>query len=337
MEQNSTAELISFCQIMTTALKSGKPLPQSLLNLNKSKSENSRAVIWCRELGKSLSEGYPLEEAVKQLKSFDPVLSNLLKLLGQNRLLKMLEAYTRYLVIIESLNQKVFAALIYPFIILVFICAILLNFNFLLFPRAMNDMAAANMPPSLMMKLLYFADLSFWPLALILPLIIFTTFIIFVHFMIRGIHCPNSIIGAFFSLNRVVVAQNAARAQAVIALYLEAGYSLEDSLLNASQLFDQQEKYQLKNVAEAIKRGNPLKEAFELSPLLKGLSSVADTKENLSEIFRRFSNSNFKVSVSFLTLFTDVSAVLAMLMAGFFVLCITSGLFDTYYWLIWSY
>ncbi|MGM0601123.1 MAG: hypothetical protein ACQETH_15040, partial [Candidatus Rifleibacteriota bacterium] len=61
------------------------------------------------------------------------------------------------------------------------------------------------------------------------------------------------------------------------------------------------------------------------------------SKENLTEIFKRFSRANFRISVSFLRAFTDVSAVLALLMAGFFVLCITSSLFDTYYWLIWSY
>ena len=140
-----------------------------------------------------------------------------------------------------------------------------------------------------------------------------------------------------FSMNRVILAQSAARAQAVTGLYLEAGQSLENSLRAASELFEKEEDYCLKDSAEALARGLSPEEAFSMSPILNNLGVAMKTEEKMSSVFQRFSRGNLKITITYLNGFTQVSALMALLISGLFVLCITSSLFDTYYWLMWSY
>ena len=56
--------------------------------------------------------GHPVEEACRELKDFDPVLARLMPLLGNNRLLKVLELYTGFLVNLERVRESLKTALL---------------------------------------------------------------------------------------------------------------------------------------------------------------------------------------------------------------------------------
>jgi type II secretory pathway component PulF len=329
-------ELISFCNVLTTALKSGRALPETLLGLNPSSAE-AKAVAWCKSLGKHLSEGYSLEEAVKKLSCFDPVLARIMPLLGENRLIHVLETYTRYLVGVESLNQKISVAIFYPFIVLILIVLNLFYLNLHLFPAASVDLTEAGRAPSLLMKLLFFADYSLWPMSLVIPTLLLFILFLFVRQFMYGFGAGPTLLGKLTGFNAILTRQNAARGQAVISLYLQAGFGLQKAVGMASEIFDLQFDSGLRDTQQALERGMDVSTAFALSPVLKDVCILNDTQEELTGVLSRFSYGNYRISFSLLDSISNVSGTVALFLAGFFVLCATSGMFDTYYWLIWSY
>ena len=328
-------ELICFCQLLATSLKSGRPLPVTLSQI-KETNRHSRAVEWCHRIGKRLSEGVALETAVKELAGFDPVLASLMPLLGENRLIQVLEAYTRYIVVVDTLNFKLSTALAYPFMLLLFICFNLLHLNFKLFPGALEQMRLAKQPANLVMRMLYFAEVSFWPWSLIVPLTVFVAIFLIIKQFLVGIRSGKTFWGRFSGMNDIVKQQNAARAQSVIGLYLEAGYSLDKALRISSNIFDGHD-CGLGHAATALERGVTIEEAFSKSEVLDSLIISDDSSEGLILTMKRFATGNYNSSLARLKTFSAVFGTLAMVVAGFFVLSVTSGFFDTYYWLIWSY
>lgn len=332
----SSEELIAFCHILTTSLKSGRPLPVSLMSFPAGR-ENSQAVDWCRKIGKRLAEGYSLEQSVKDLAGFDPVLARLMPLFGENRLLKILESYTRYLVIIESLNQKLSSAIFYPFMVLLLSVLNLFHLNFFLFPCVMKDLVESGRGPSLLMKVLFFADWHFWPGSLVIPLILLASIFFMARNFIVGLNSGATFWGWISGLNGIVYRQNAARAQAAVALYLDAGMSLEKSLRMASEIFDESAGFGLADVAAAIEHGMTIQDSFAQSPALRDVCVTKDTAEELDSVLSRFSRGNYSASLAMLERLSNISGTFALLLAGFLVLCVTSGFFNTYFWVIWSY
>lgn len=328
-------ELIRFCQIMATAIKCGRPLPEALLRM-KPLAGNDRAAAWCNDLGRRMGEGYSIEAAVKELSGFDPVLARLMPLLGENRLILVLENYTRYLVVIESLNQRMTAAIAYPFLLLLLLNFNLFHLNFVLFPRAYVQMQSAGQGPSLLMRLLFFADVNFWPLALVIPFLLLVCVVVLARQVWRGFDAGTTVWGSISGMNSIVLQQNTARAQSVICLYLESGYSLEKALAAAADLLGRND-YGLKTSLAALEQGFSIHDSFARSPVLKNVYLPDDSGEGIVEALRRGAGSSYRSSLAKLKNISTVFATLALVLAGFFVLSVTSGFFDTYYWLMWSY
>jgi type II secretory pathway component PulF len=329
-------ELISFCHIISTALKSGRPLPDSLLSLS-DRDNNSQAHQWCNSIGRRLAEGYSLKDAVQELAGFDPVLARLLPLMGQGRLVQILDAYTNYLTIVETLNKKLQAAMFYPFVILMLMVFNLLHLNFYLFPGALRDLAETQTEPGVLMRLLYFANYEFWPVSLLLPLVFSGALFMFARPFFTKIRHGGSLLEKIFGMHKVLVWQNAARAQAVIGLYLKSGFSLEKAIRMAAELTADQTNQGLEDAAAAIERGLSVQDAFGQSEVLKNSGYVQDSTMDLPDALLRSATGNHRMSAALLERINEIAGVIALLLAGFFVLCVTSGFFDTYYYLLVTY
>ncbi|MEW6711022.1 MAG: type II secretion system F family protein [Candidatus Riflebacteria bacterium] len=330
-----TRELISFCNILAIALKSGKTLPDSLLSLKQAKG-GGEAVAWCHGLARKIADGKSLETAVKELSGFDPVLAKLMPLLGEDRLISLLEAYTRYLVVLETLNQRLNASLAYPFLLLILLNFNLFHLNFFFFPGVVEQINHAGQRPNLLLRMLNFADPAFWPFSMIIPaLVIFCLYLVIRQYFL-GINPGGTIWGYLSGMNKVAFKQNAARAQTVIGLYLEAGFSLEKAILSAAELMTYND-FGLVNAARTLEQGRSVEEAFAVSPVLCDIVFTDSSEAALISNFKRFAHGNYAESMIWLKNISVTFATLALIVAGFFVLSVTSGFFDTYYWLIWSY
>lgn len=329
-----THELISFCNVITTALKSGRPLPETLTVL-KAGDFSSPAQQWCQTIGKRLADGYSLEQAVMDLENFDPVLAKLMPLMGENRLIRLLESYTRYLVVVESLNQRLSAAIFYPFMLLMLLNVNLLHLNFFLFPEAMLQLEQLGQRPSVTMYLLYFMEIRLWPWALILPLALLAALFMILRQFVKGIDSGHSLLGRISGMNQIVIRQNAARAHALIGLYLEAGMTLEKALRQSAELSDN--NADLLAALAALEQGHPIEAAFVRSELLKSICVAENTPEGLAQTFKRSSDGLFRSTMTRLKNVSTLFGSAAILVAAFFVFSVTSGFFDTYFWLIGSY
>ena len=121
-------ELIAFCRLLSTASKSGKPLTYSLDYLNKNQSE-SQIVKWADDLSTKLKQGHSLEESVNEIKKLDPVLARLMPLLGNERLVKVFEIYTRFLIKQDMCFKQVSCLVWYPLLVMVLSFAVKKNWN----------------------------------------------------------------------------------------------------------------------------------------------------------------------------------------------------------------
>jgi type II secretory pathway component PulF len=326
-------ELIRFCQILSTALKSGRSLPDSLLAMQ---ANDAKSSAWCREVGKKLAQGGSIETAVKDLEGFDPVLARLMPLLGENRMILVLESYTKYLVIIESLSQRLAATMAYPVLLLSLLGLNLLHMNFYLFPRALHEMQAGGRMPSLTMKLLYFADVNFWPMSLIVPVLLVLCLTLMIKQFFLGFSSGGTIIGMLSGMNSIVSQQNAARALSVTGLYLEAGYPLEKALKCAAELMGPVD-LGLRDAVIALEHGNSVQAAFSRSKLLRGIYLDDLSGDGLMDVLRRNSRARYISSMRQAKNASVLFGILTSMVAAVFVLSVTSGFFDTYYWLMWSY
>ncbi|GAB4279800.1 MAG: hypothetical protein Kow0029_23880 [Candidatus Rifleibacteriota bacterium] len=331
-----TDELISFCNLLMIALKSGKPLPVSLLKLN-AENNFSKSAEWCRTIAKRLEEGHSLEDSVRALSDFDPVLARIIPLMGERRLVKVLEIYTNYLAISESLNQKLKGAIFYPFAVMLLLSFNLFHLNFFLFPNAMKDLLSSGKEPSLLMQLLYFAEPELWPGSLFVPLLLVLVLMIMTSTLFSGKVNGLGILYNLSGFKQIYLKQCAARVQAALSLYLESGISLEKAIAYTADAFNEDSAMGLREVADALEKGNSPEEAFSRSIILKDIVFANQSEEDLPLVLRRWSGGNFKSSVAMLETVTNISGTLALVLAGFFVLCVTSGFFNTYYWLIRSY
>lgn len=329
-------ELTAFCQILTVALRSGKPLPESLSELSARGSDNASSV-WCRNISDKLAAGYSLEEACRELAGFDPVLARLMPLLGQNRLIKVLELYTSFLVSLETVREKCQSAIFYPFLVVSLLIANLLHLNFSLFPIVYKQIVLNNGAQPLMLRLLHFSEPGLWPLSLIIPL--FMTFCF--AGMLRALFAKklhsNSWLAKISGLAEAIRLQELGRLQGIVGLYLEAGFSLDRAVAEAACFADNVDSETLRNVAESLAHGVEPAFALSMSPVLKNLSASVAEPTIFSDKLKFMSDSNYHCSNALMRRLSSFMSVAALLLTGLFVAVVTASFFDSYYWLIWSF
>jgi type II secretory pathway component PulF len=255
--------------------------------------------------------------------------------MGQGKLITVLDHYTRYLAMVETLNQKLQVTFFYPAVIFILLIFNLLHLNFFLFPAALVEFTRENASPGWIMKLLYFANYEFWPFSLILPLLFFLCMLAFFRPWIKNVVSGKSHVSKFTGIDRLLEWQTTAQAQAVVGLYLQSGFTLEKALRSADELLDQSNGFA--DAADAVSRGFGIRDAFALSPALKDSGYLEDSGMELSEAMLNAAQGNHRITLGMLESFNRFAGIIVIFIAGFFVLCVTAGFFDTYYSLLVAY
>lgn len=335
-EAHRYRELITFCNVLSVSLRSGRPIPDSMQALTE-KNHSSQASIWCQSLAQKLADGYSAEEACRDLAGFDKVLARLMPLLGEKKLIKVLEIYTAFLVNMAILREQLTAALFYPMIVMGLLVLNLFHLNFVLFPNIYAQVLETGKTIPLMMHLLYFTKLACWPLALIIPAFILLAFVEMLRVSLTAKVCGNSIIARLFGASQAIRLQETSRLQGIISLYLQSGFSLEEAIATAAEFAAGDEKEALSNVAADIGHGVDPSFAFSLSPVLADVHWSKTNAESLPENLQYLSDSNNRRSTAILKSFSRQMLILALLLTGLFVAMIAFGFFDSYYWVIWSF
>lgn len=328
-------EIIAFCQMLTLALKSGRSLPESLLTLSQRRPEN-KASKWCHEIGLKMSLGYSPQEVCSELADFDPVLARLLPLLGDDRLSKVLDFYTRCLINLGIVQERLKAAFFYPLLVIIVLLANLVYLNIYLFPHVFIDMGSSARSLPVMVRLLHFTEVDLWPLSLILPLLIVGSLVIIIKTSLGAID-SNSVITRIYGAAAAIRLQETARLQSLVSLYLKAGLSLEESVENSARLAGKSDATDLISAGKVLSQGLPPEEAFAYSDVFMEIAHAELTPELYAEKLAYASESNYRNSCALMKNSSEFMAVAALLMTGFFVALITSGVFDTYYWLMWMF
>lgn len=329
-------EIISFCQMLSVSLRSGHSIPDSLSALA-GRTSDSISSKWARQLSTKLAEGYPVEEACRELAGFDPVLARLLPLIGQNRLIKILEIYTTFLVNLETVRENLKTVLFYPMVVILLLVANLLQLNFGLFPRVYEQLVAAGSSIPWLMKLLYFAEFRLWPFSLPLPVILVAILAVLLRGMYAGQINSSSLIARLARVGLALRLQEQARLQGIISLYLRAGFSLVKAVEVAADFALPEDRESLSRAAEALSHGEKPGSAFAVSPVLANLLGEDEEPVNLPEKLQYVADSNNRHSASILKKISTDMFIAALLLTGIFVALITSGVFDSYYWVIWSF
>jgi len=334
-EQKSSQEIITFCQMLSVALRSGRPIPESLGQLA-SGLPDSRASIWARDLASRLAEGYSVDEACTDLRDFDPVLAKIMPLLGSQRLLIVLELYTGFLVNLERIRENINTALFYPAMVTMLLVANLLHLNFDLFPHVYGQISETSQSLPLMLRLLYFVELDLWPLSLPVPLFIFCSFLLMTYTLFSSKLTSGSAAARLAGVNRALRLQEIGRIQGVVSLYLQAGQSLPDAIEHAASMAASAEAEKLRQVAQSLANGEEPELAFEFSEILNRLPAAPGEMSLLADRLKYASGSNYRHSSRLLQQISQTMTLVMLLLTGLFVTIVTTGVFGSYYWAIWS-
>ena len=333
-KNENTNELIVFCQLLGAAKDSGLPLAESLEKA--AESEDSKKVAdWCRKIGQRLKQGYDIKEAIADLSGFDKVLAGLMPLLGENKLHKVLEAYTRFLISLQIIKEKLSVVFFYPIAIVALLVANLLLLNFKLFPNALNALGGAEKTTPTIMQFLYFMEPNFWPTSFIFPLFIFMILISWLGPLLNRdwMAFNQSFLSGLLGIRQFVKIQAEARVQAIIGLYLKSGYTIEHALKVYLDLDPVEAEFlKVDQVYDAIVKGHDIAESFSLSPILAYYDSEELIDEHLADKLLMISSNSFSSSEKNLAFVESKAGVAAILLAGLLVLVFTSSIFETYYW-----
>lgn len=123
----------------------------------------------------------------------------------------------------------------------------------------------------------------------------------------------------------------------MLSLYLQAGLPLEESVENCAQLAGKDDAADLLSSSRVLSQGRPAEEAFAYSDVFVEIAHADLTPESYAEKLEYASESNYRNSCAIIRSSSQFMAIAALLTAGFFAALITSGVFDTYYWLIWMF
>lgn len=329
-------ELITFCNILSISLRSGKPLPETMTALSGNAAE-SKSSLWCRNLARKLADGYSPEDACRELAGFDGVLARLMPLLGEKKLIKVLEIYTSFLVNLAIVKEQLTAVLFYPLFVVGLMILNLLHLNIFLFPRIYEQVLATGKSLPMMMRILYFVQVDCWPLSLIIPGLMILAFIEMLRASLSAKISSESMITRLFGVASAIRIQEISRLQGIIALYLQSGFSIEKALTTTADFAEGSDKESLNNVAATIAHGTEPAFAFSHSSILSDLYLTSADAQMLAEKLGYVSESNSRHANADLKKFSNKMFIVTLLLTGFFVAIVTSSFFDSYYWVIWSF
>jgi type II secretory pathway component PulF len=335
-EKSAYQEILSFCSILAVALRSGRPLPDSMAELSRGKEEN-KASVWCSELGRKLAEGCSIEDACRNLADFDPVLARLMPLLGERRLIRILEIYSLFLVNMAVVQEQLKAVLFYPLAIFLLKLANLVQLNYFLIPEVYRSLIEAGRSPPWLMKMLYFAEPAFWPFSLVLPAVMTVLLGEMLRIFVAAKINSNSLAARFFGISGAMQLQEKSRLQGIIGLYLQSGFSLEKALAVTAEFAGNDERLDLLQCSESIAGGEEPQTAFARSKTFADISLSESELPLLAEKLKYLSESNNRHSTAMIRTFSRNMFLVTLLLSGLFVAAVTSSCFDSYYWVIWSF
>ncbi len=328
-------ETIAFCQLLSVSLRSGRPLPEALGQMH-GLTPVSKASQWAQTLASRLAEGQPLPAICQEISGFDPVLARLMPLLGDNRLIKVLELYTGFLVNLERMRENMKSAFFYPSVVLGLLLANLIQLNFGLFMQVYDVAGGNDSSMPIIVRLLYFAKPALWPVSLVIPIFLLISLLFMLRAMLAGSYDSRSLVARMARFSEALRLQEIGRLQGVISLYLRAGLPLARAVENAAQLAADQDAASLALVARALGNGDEPAKAFEFSNVLQLFGEGNPDATTLPDRMEYASESNYRHSCSMLRRVSSAMMLAALLLSGFFVLMITTGSFGSYYWAIWS-
>ena len=321
-------ELIAFCRLLSTACKSGKPLANSLETLNK--QPGNKSSLWAKNLADKLKQGYSIEEAVKNLKDLDPVLARLMPLLGNERLIKVFDIYTKYLIKQDICCKQIRYLVWYPLLIMLICLICLLYLNFYYFPLYLTLSNVSGFFNTWSLKLLYFANISFWPFSLVFPLILVYLVVDCSYFMISGRFFSFSLWSNLSGLSEATKMNEKSRLAALLSIYTEAGYSLNDAIDASINSFSNKEKKELLIFNNTFAKGNNLSESLYKSQLMADIINGKESPDELPIKFKYAYENYNSDTIALIKAASEKLFYIPILIAGLMVLAISTGLFGSY-------
>ena len=322
-------ELIAFCRLLTTASKSGKPFVYSLELLTKNQYDD-KSITMAENIANKLKNGYSIDEAVKSIKDMDPVLARLMPLLGNERLVKVFEIYSNYLVKQETCLKQISNLVWYPLLVMILSFLVIIYLNLFYFPVADSMATFHSFFDSWSLNLLYFMNLSYWPLSLIIPGIIVYLIIDCAIFMISGHFFSSSLWSRLSGIDKTIEMNDKTRLAAFLFLYTEAGYSLSEAIDASLSFFDETTSKELLDFNQAFIQGNKLSEVLYKSNLMSDILKGNETADELVVKFKYAYDAYSYDTITLIKVVSDKLFYLPLIIAGLVVLAVSLGLFGSY-------
>lgn len=328
-------ELIAFCRLIVAASKSGMKLIPALDKLV-NKNDNRMSTVWVKDLVDKLKKGYSIEEAKDSLKGLDPVLGRLLPLLGNEKLIKVFEIYTKYLIKQETCNKQIRCLVWYPLLVMLFAFCFVLYLNFHSFPLMESMSSLETTLDGWSIRLLYFANPSLWPISLVIPGLMFYLIIDCAVYMFSGRFIKTSLWAMISGLDKADEMNEKARLAALLSIYVEAGYSFNEAIEASISFVGQEQSQELLKVNQAFTAGNNLSEVLinsgVLSDFLNGKESVDELPAKLNYAYDNF---NYE-TINLIKSISDKLFYIPIIIAGIMVMMVVTGFFGSYSNFAWS-
>ena len=328
-------EMIAFCRLIIAASKSSIGLINALEKFNNN-SNKKQSIIWINELIDKLKKGYSINEAKDSLKGLDPVLARLLPLLGNDKLVKVFEIYTKYLIKQETCKKQMRCLVWYPLLVMILCFGFIVFLNFYSFPNAETISVIENSFDAWSFRLLYFANVTFWPFSLIIPgLMVYLIFDCTIY-MITGYFSDFSLWAWISGLKKASEMNEKSRLVALLSLYVEAGYSLNQAISESIPFIGEKTATELMQTNKSFSEGNHLSEILLKSDILSGFLNGKESVDELPEKLQyAYDNYNFE-TINILKSVSDKLFYIPLIIAGLMVLLAAVGFFGSYSYLGWS-
>ena len=326
-------EMIAFCRLLIAASKSGMGLIPALEML---KTMNNRESIrWINDLVDKLKKGYSIDEAKNSLKGLDPVLAKLLPLLGNEKLVNVFEIYTKYLIKQETCNKQIRCLVWYPLFIMIFCFAVVLYLNFYSFPAMDAFSSLENGLNGWSFHLFYFANTSLWPISLIIPGLMALLIVDCIAYMISDGKTPS--IWAWISgLSKAAEYNEKTRLVALLSLYIEAGYSLNEAINIAAGFVGDKIASEMLKMNNSFAAGNDLSEALKKSDVLSGFLNGKESVDELpNKLHYAYDNYNYE-TINIIKSVSDKLFYIPIIIAGLMALLVSTGIINSYSIFAWS-
>lgn len=328
-------ELVAFCRLIIAASKSGMGLIPALEKLV-DKNNDKQSIVWLNDLVDKLKKGYSIDEAKDSLKGLDPVLARLLPLIGNEKLIKVFDIYTKYLIKQETCNKQIRCLVWYPLLVMLFAFAFIVYLNFHSFPLMESMSSLDSSLDGWSIRLLYFANISLWPISLIIPGLMAYLVIDCAIYMIFGRFIKTSLWAKISGLDKADEMNEKSRLAALLSIYVSAGYSLNQAIEASISFVGEKESQELLKVNEAFTAGNNLSEILVnsgiLSDFLNGKERVDELPAKLNYAYDSF---NFE-TISLIKSISDKLFYIPLIIAGIMVMLVVTGFFGSYSNFAWS-